>query len=377
MKDKVKILLVGIGGYGAGYLNALLDTKDERYVIEGLVEPYPNSSARYPEAKERGIPLYNTMTEFYAEHDADLAVISTPIHFHTPMIIEALENGSNVLCEKPLCGDDKDIDKLIAARDKAGKFVSIGYQLSHSKAVLDFKRDILAGDFGKPEMLKTLVLWPRDHAYYGRGIGWAGKMLSKDGAVIRDSVANNATAHYLFNMFYVLGPTIDSALMPVKIETVANKANNIESFDSAEIYATFEDGSQAIYLGTHAVTKTRGPEFIYRFEKGTAHLSTYNGKNQIHAFMNDGTVREYGSPFDDSIHKLFVAADAILDGKPNVTCGIEAAAVQTRIIAAVHEQHPEIKRFPDALVAEYDNGQKVFTYCKGLQEKYEALYDIL
>ena len=113
--DHVKILLVGIGGYGSLYVNALLNETSGKYLLEGCVDPYPERCARYQELTARNIPVYGSMRDFYNEHDADLAVISTPIHLHYPMILEALANKSNVLCEKPLCGDEKLLTPLLDA----------------------------------------------------------------------------------------------------------------------------------------------------------------------------------------------------------------------------------------------------------------------
>ena len=52
--------------------------------------------------------MFADMESFYKTNKADLAVISTPIFLHTQHILTALGSGSNVLCEKPLCSDEKD-----------------------------------------------------------------------------------------------------------------------------------------------------------------------------------------------------------------------------------------------------------------------------
>ena len=344
MQDSVNILLVGVGGYGATYLNPLLSRNDPGYRIAGMVEPYPERSKRIGEALDMGVPLYKTMAEFYAEHTADLAVIATPIHLHTPMILEALKNGSNVVCEKPLCGDDRDIETLIEARDKAGKFVFIGYQWSHSEAIQALKQDIMAGVLGKPELLKTLILWPRSHTYYGRGTGWAGQMYAKNGALIRDSVANNATAHYLHNIFYILGDTVDTARMPVTVTSEVYRANAIDSFDTAEIHCTFADGSKAAYFSTHACDINRGPVLEYRFEKGTVYyddLGNPDGKKVIYADMKDGTRKIYGNPEADiaviAAHapgKAHTGIPAFEQASTNFSPGSLTAGVPASVIRA-------------------------------------------
>ena len=147
--EKVKILSVGIGGYAQGYLDALLKEENPNFEIVGMVDVAPQNSAVYPRLVERGVKLYASMEAFYEEQTADLAIIVTPIHFHTTQILYALYHGSNVMCEKPLSGVSADEEILVKAMKETGKFVMIGYQWSHSDAILALKEDISAGVFGK------------------------------------------------------------------------------------------------------------------------------------------------------------------------------------------------------------------------------------
>ena len=160
----VQIVCVGIGGYGEVLLSELLQNGASHGVcVSAAVEPFPEHCKLTPVLAQKGIPLFSSLDEFYSKgNKADIALIVTPIAFHTEHIIKALENGSNVVCEKPLCADKNDIDRLIKARDKSGKFVYIGYQWSHSEAIEAVKKDCMSGLFGKPIRLKTLVLWTRN-----------------------------------------------------------------------------------------------------------------------------------------------------------------------------------------------------------------------
>ena len=136
---KVRLLAVGIGGYAEDYLRVLLCEEAPDYEIVGTVDTAPHSSAVYPALLDRGIPLYSSMEAFYAADTADLAIIATPIHFHTAHILCALNHGSNVLCEKPLSGVCGDARLLREAAERTGKFVMIGFQWSYAKAILDLK----------------------------------------------------------------------------------------------------------------------------------------------------------------------------------------------------------------------------------------------
>ncbi len=367
--SKIRVMLAGIGGYGELYLNRLFKLADAGEVsVEGLVDPYP-SPKHMDEINSRGWKIYNSLGEFYAERECELACIATPIQFHTPMMLEALEHGSNVLCEKPLTGDVRDIERLISARDRAGKFVMIGYQWSYSDAILSMKRDILDGLYGKPEFLKTLVLWPRNKAYFHRGTGWAGKIRASDGTLILDSVANNASAHYLHNIFFTLGDSLAAAETPVTVSAKLSRANPIENFDTSVIECGFASGAKALYIASHAIDKTQNPVFEYRFERGTISFEESEVRHII-GRLADGSVRDYGDPFADDMHKLDVAIANVSLAKPFVPCGIETASAQVRCIA-------ECAKLP---IADFPEERKrlapgELTYVDGLFEELKSLYE--
>ena len=122
----------------------------ETIELKGVVDPFAVKSHHYQELVNRKIPIYNTLEEFYAEHEADLAIISTPIRFHKPQSITAMEHGSNVLVEKPLMTNINEVDELKEVIERTGKQLAVGFQWSFSHALLEVKQDILDGLFGKP-----------------------------------------------------------------------------------------------------------------------------------------------------------------------------------------------------------------------------------
>lgn len=366
--SKVKVMLAGIGGYGEVYLKRLFRLSEEgRVEVVGLVDPFP-SEKHADEINSRGWKIYGTTQEFYASASADLVCISTPIAFHTPMMLEALAHGCNVLCEKPLTGDIGDIERLENARDVSGRFVMIGYQWSHSDAILSMKRDVISGLYGKPRFLKTLVLWPRNRAYFNRGTGWAGKIIADDGTLILDSIANNAAAHYLHNIFFTLGDSIDSANSNFVVDAKLMRANPIENYDTAIINCTFDSGVSALYIASHAIEKVRNPVFEYRFENGTLSFEEAD-KGHIIGRMNDGRVVDYGNPFADDLKKLDIAVDNIFTGNTFIPCGIEAASAQVRCIA-------ECRKFP---IEDFPSDrlritEGELTYVDGLYDELCGLY---
>lgn len=318
--EKVSVVLVGIGGYGGIYVNEVLKPENEKlFRLAGVVDPFPESCRRLGELTERCGQPFASLEDFYRERRADLAVIATPIQFHTENIITALKAGSDVLCEKPLCGDARDIERLAEAEARSGRRVSIGYQWSHSEAITRLKDDITAGVYGEPRELRTLVLWPRDRKYFGRGTGWAGKIRAADGSLIYDSVANNAAAHYLHNMLYVTGSERDSARRVTGVKATLARVNDIENFDTSVIECELEGGARALFVASHAIDLTVNPIFDYKFERGRVTFSqnpppdSLEGADvyavgHIIGVTDAGDVRDYGDPFAFPERKLHVAA---------------------------------------------------------------------
>jgi predicted dehydrogenase len=72
------------------------------------------------------IPTFATADELLAQK-LDAVVIGTPDATHADLAIAALDRGLHVFCEKPLCYAVDDADRVIAARDRAGRVMQVGY----------------------------------------------------------------------------------------------------------------------------------------------------------------------------------------------------------------------------------------------------------
>jgi predicted dehydrogenase len=372
MSTPVRIVLVAVGGYGNTYVNALLDKgKEYGCQIVGVVDPFAEGCRRLDELKALGVPFYNDLGDFYAEHKADLAVISSPIHLHTPQTCTALANGSSVLCEKPLGATYQEAAEVIAARDAAGGFVATGYQWSFNESILALKADILAGRLGAPKRLRTLVLWPRNEQYYGRN-SWAGMQKDPQGNWILDSPVNNATAHYLHNMLYVLGPAVDRTVQPLSVTAELYRANPITNYDTGIARVAVEGGTEILFYASHAIANNRGPEFIYEFENATVRYG--NGSKTIVAEFADGTTKDYGDPQANIPKKLWDSVAAVR-GADSISCGPEAACVHTLVMNGIQESMPEIVEFPSDMVSRVGEEGKTTAVAAGLEEALIEAYE--
>ncbi|NLA83617.1 MAG: Gfo/Idh/MocA family oxidoreductase [Clostridiales bacterium] len=345
---QIKIVLVGASGYGNTYLNLLENYIDKNsYVLEAIIDPYVQNAVRYPEFKKQGIPTYDTLDQFYMNNKADLVIIASPISVHKEQVITALKNGSHVLCEKPLVPTLQDAYEIQKVMDETNRLLGVGFQWSFSNPIRRLKEDILKGIFGKPIFLKTHISWKRGDDYYNPD-AWEGKIRDKRGEWVLDSIATNATAHYLHNIFFILGDSMEKSKMPKIIEGSVYRARDIESFDTCFIRGSFGDDSQFLYCATHAGEKNSDPQFIYEFEKGVVYFNQNENPNII-AKMEDGSIKDYGAPQspDETVYKILLMMDDIRYNRKPV-CGLYTVLPHLKVCNAVFD-YMDITSFDEKL----------------------------
>jgi predicted dehydrogenase len=72
--------------------------------------------------------------------DVDAVVIANPDPYHADATLAALAAGKDVLVEKPMCLGPRECDEIVAAAERAGAIVQVGYMRRHAPAVADAKR---------------------------------------------------------------------------------------------------------------------------------------------------------------------------------------------------------------------------------------------
>ena len=348
-KKPVSVVQVGITGMGQSYLETMLaGFPPGEVALQAVVEPYPENSAYQGELHDRNIPVLPDLTAVYEKQKpVDLVVICSPIHHHVPQASLALERGSHVLCEKPLSATIQDARRLIDITDRTKFWTMIGYQWSYSRAIQALKRDVMGGVLGKPLRMKTLCFWPRDEAYYKRN-DWAGRIKDDQGNWVLDSPANNAMAHFLHNIFYILGEKTDGCAVPSVVTAELYRAYPIENYDTAACRAFTREGVEVLFFASHTTSHDLGPKFVLEFEKT---LVTYGEEaDDIIARDRNGNTKHYGSPESEHpLLKLFQAVQTVRESQA-ILCGPEGAVGQTLCMNGMQESVSRVMDFPDSKV---------------------------
>jgi predicted dehydrogenase len=73
-----------------------------------------------------------TPDELLADSSIGLVVIATPHDTHANLTVRALDAGKHVFCEKPLALTQDELDDVVAAWERSGKQLAVGFNRRHS-----------------------------------------------------------------------------------------------------------------------------------------------------------------------------------------------------------------------------------------------------
>ncbi len=261
---------VGLGGY-AGVICRLLEQQsrapDPPARLVAVFEPDGATHAgRLRELRSAGVQVAGSYEDLLSA-PVEAVWLPLPIDLHRPFTERALAAGKAVLCEKPVAGCVDDLHAMMAARDRAGRPVAVGFQDIYDPATHAVKRRLLAGAIGTPRTATLLACWPRGLAYFSRN-DWAGRF-RRDGAWVMDSPASNALSHFVNLALFWLGEAPAAAAVPVAVDAELYRANDIENYDTCSLRVRTAGGAELLVLLTHACRETIDPRITISGDAGT------------------------------------------------------------------------------------------------------------
>lgn len=141
----LRVAIVGLGWWGGTLIDSVRDSPLIRFVAAST----RSRSQRDQElAAKYGIRLAGTLEELIGDPDVDGIVLATPPSGHPEQIIRCARAGKHVFCEKPLSSTKASAQEAIAAVQRAGVTLGLGYNRRFHPSWVDLKRRIAAGELG-------------------------------------------------------------------------------------------------------------------------------------------------------------------------------------------------------------------------------------
>ena len=154
---KLGIALVGLGYYSFGQLAPALQHTNNCY-LAGVVTGHPAKGAAWKKQynlPDKNIYNYENFDQIKDNPDIDIIYVVLPVSMHKEYTIRAAQAGKHVICEKPMALNAKECEEMIAACNKAGRLLSIGYRLHFEPHNLEVMRLGQQHIYGKIKSIDT------------------------------------------------------------------------------------------------------------------------------------------------------------------------------------------------------------------------------
>jgi predicted dehydrogenase len=241
-KKQAKIAVIGLGNMGSDHLESINRTDNTQLVA--ICDINRKKADKF--GRDYDVEVFYNHKDLLNRGGFDGIIIATPHYDHTVIAIDAFEKGFHVLTEKPVGVHSNDINKMIAAWEKAklkdsGVLFAAMFQqrtLGHWKKIKDL---IDSGELGKLVRITWVITdWFRTQYYFDHG-DWRATWKGEGGGVLLNQCPHQLD---LFQWF---------AGMPDKVTGFASmgKYHDIEVEDEVTGFFQYDSG-----LVGHFITST-------------------------------------------------------------------------------------------------------------------------
>jgi len=307
---KKRIVIIGAGGVIVSHIRAIESNADrvELVAVSDIREEQVQKVC-----EQYDIPNgYTDTSKMIAEQKPDLVHIISPPATHKDLIIECLEAGAWVFCEKPLCRSLAEFDAIVEAEKRTGCRVSTVFQWRFGSAGKHMKKLIETEAFGKPMVIVCNTLWYRTQDYYNAD--WRGTFEKEFGGPTM-----TLGIHLTDFMLWMMDDWAEVSAM------VGTLDHDIEVEDIAMAHVRFENDARASIINS-ALSPRQETYLRMDFQKATVELSTvYRYTNEhwkfsTHPDLEDDTIRaQWGALTEDFMGSHDQELTELLDAMDNNT----------------------------------------------------------
>lgn len=310
--DKVKFVMIGVGGMGREHIRRLLQVPEAEIVA--LADPSDAAVAdtrkRFPELADTA--AYEDYREAIAKAGADAAVIVSPHSMHYEQGIACLDGGLHVLMEKPFVAGSENAQQLIDHSVRRGKHLAVAYQRHLSGPYVYIRDFIQSGGVGKVNYI--CAYQAQSWLVHTKGTWRQNPALSCGGQL------NDSGSHLLDVVLWATG------LEPEAVTAMIDNRGTEVDIDSA-VTVRFKGGAIATFnvigsssIGWHEDVSIHGDEGTILFRNGKIFV-TRHGQNQI-TEVADSDLPASSDPSRDFVQLLL---GRVSEAAAPASCGLAIA----------------------------------------------------
>ena len=266
----MKYALIGCGRIATNHMKAAVNNKLEIVAVCDVIpEKMEDLLAKHELQEEASIRRYEDYKTMIEEEKPELVSIATESGIHAEIARYCIENGVNLIIEKPMAMSIEDADKIISFSEEKGVKVSACHQNRFNVAIQQLRKAMEAGRFGKLSHGSIHVRWNRNEGYYTQA-PWRGTWAQDGGALM------NQCIHGIDLLRWMMGDEIEE----IYGVTRQQFHDYLEAEDVGMAVIKFKNGAIGTIEGTTNVYPKNLEETLYIFgENGTVKIGGTSTNN--------------------------------------------------------------------------------------------------
>jgi predicted dehydrogenase len=144
--DSVRFGIIGVGMEGSGLLSTAIEIPGVECAAAADLYDGRHTLAR--EIVRPDLPVTRRYRELLDNKNIDCIVAAVPDHWHRQVVIDSVNAGKDIYCEKPMSHTAADGVAMVDAAKKSGRIVQIGSQRVSSQVCAKAKAIIAQGLLG-------------------------------------------------------------------------------------------------------------------------------------------------------------------------------------------------------------------------------------
>jgi len=270
---------------------------------------------------------YSDYRQMLRDDNAEAVVIATPSFTKPELVTVALEMGKNVYCEKPLCVNLDDADKLVQAAEKSGVVFQMGFQRRFDPSLMRARETVSSGKLGR-----ILLITSKTRDPPGSIAAW------EDDPKLSGGIFNDTCSHDFDILRWISGSEMKTVFAIGKTSMMPNRAR-LENYDTVVVSFTLTNDAIG-HVDSCAHTLYGYDTRVEVIGTEADILTTIGDKSECHILTRENRTNDYSdsyfqrfdqayrdevADFVDCVQTGRVPRSNARDGRAAVEIGIAAA----------------------------------------------------
>lgn len=219
----INVAIIGTGKISPTHIEGYLKFP-KRCKIVALVDIYPEKAESTKKKYNLNCEVLDSHKKLLGRKEIDLISVCTPPYVHCEIAKDFLDDGKNVIIEKPMAASLEECDIVLEAAQKNRTVLSVISQNRFRNPTWKLKKMLESGIAGKVLHAQVDSFWWRGHCYYD--LWWRGTWEKENGGCTL-----NHAVHHIDILNWMMNDLPDK--VSAFVTNVAHDNSEVEDLSSA------------------------------------------------------------------------------------------------------------------------------------------------